>query len=158
MKKLSSLLLWVFFWILAIWILIIAIDGQPPTAITTDVQIIESNSELTCDVHNNIKVGMTLPHFYAAIGKKLVRTAKDYDKVNEFIAINKWLIIYVFKGIVWRIEYKNLRLPCTYIYDSYSNSQKYLSPDGSVSVIYDIAEGNTYITNIDIWHRVIQNN
>lgn len=158
MRKLSSLVLWIFFWILSIWIFIVAVDAQSPTPVAIDVQIIESNSELTCDVYNNIKVGMTLPHFYAAIGKKLTRTAKDYDKVNEFIAINKWLIIYVFKGIVWRIEYKNLRLPCIYIYDSYSNSQKYLSPDGSISVIYDMTDGNTYITNIDIWYRVIQNN
>ena len=158
MKKIGSLILAIVCFIIAIALFVYGVNAQPPTPIAVDIQIVESNPKSECDIYNNVKVGQILPHTFAALGKKLTLSKKELDRRHNYFVVDKWITIYSYKEIVWRIEYKGLRLPCHYQYDSNSNTQRYLTPDGTIVVIYDPSDGTTYVTNLPIWYRVIMEN
>ncbi len=155
-KYLLNVVLWILFIVLVVigWTLLILVFSQSVTGQTLPV-ILESNPPDTCDVYSNVKVGSSIKHVSAALGKDIPILKVEAKKPYNHVKVDKWITIYTYKEVVWRVEYKGLRLPCRYFYDSVNNLQRHLTGDGSILVVYDPIDGNTYVTNLDIWHHHI---
>lgn len=149
MKKLSSLLLCIFFWGLALYILIVALNGQTPTPVAVDIQILEQHQYAlpTCDNYKGLMVGQTLDVASAMLGVKTLKSTK----IHDFIPVGKNIILYVFKGIVWRYEIKGVKLPCLYSYNYSGDNMKYRCDD--IVVIYE--DNKSYVTDLHLYRRVI---
>lgn len=126
--------------------LVISINSQ---------SVVSESVKPTCDVYNNIKVGLTITHLFAALGKNVTLTKQELKKEHNHFWIDKWITAYTYREMVWRIEYKGLRLPCRYLYDQSANLQRHLSDDATILVIYDVSNGTTSVTNLDMWNQIL---
>lgn len=155
-KHLLNIVLWILFMVLLIvvWTFLVLAFNQSATGQTLPV-ILESNPPNTCDVYNNVKVGSSIKHVSAALGKDIPVVKIDVKKPYNHVTVDKWITIYTYKEVVWRVEYNGLRLQCRYVYDDISKTYRYLNTDESIRVIYDPITNSSYVTNLEIWHHQI---
>lgn len=98
-----------------------------------------------CYVVNNIIPGQTYDYVFASLGISNIKPTKT----SELFFIND-KIIYVYREVVWRIEYKNIKLNCNYDFDNKFNVN-------NIRVAYTEDEG-TSVTDMGIYFRLLVDN